>query len=580
MVYCGKASLGCLSCRKRRIKCDKKQPECTQCVRLSRTCPGYRDQLSLMFRDETGKVEKRARASWGEKEVVNSGPEPASMPTPPSSVISSASPTTTITTAATSTTRTRRKDQTPSPALAPPALVNHLERLEPGPYRKMITPPSELGVSFYAHHYLLGYPDEVRNPKELSGLPWFDHPSAQATMAALGLAALGNRNGDRGMQHLSRVKYGEALRSTSEVLRDPVKNLDTAVRTTIMLALYQCVHMPHESHENTRVHLMGCLALLKTVFPIRSVVANGTRGILQLCYSLLYPCIQSGSPMPKRFFEPIRDAISTGFLPEDEQPAVSLIYILWRFTGLNAKVRWTAYTDGHASTTDLLQQVLAVDEALARWEASKPGKWAYRTCTGEEEREEGRARLSFPPDAVFRNAYHRYADIWTSRVWSHYRWARILTNQTLLELTALYPISAAAAGIEAGAAAAATATTTGDEMSSPARQTRRTIQQTIYRLAVDVCTSVPTHYKHPSLTWAHLDAIQTHGGAGAGAVGIPHLMFHLQTAACAPGVPLEVWRWAVAIMDTAWQDLGMLHARSLAEVSRNHRAMADGGGRP
>lgn len=96
-------------------------------------------------------------------------------------------------------------------------------------------------MSFYVQHYLIGYPDEVRNPAELSGISWFQHPSAQEIMAALGLASLGNINGDKKMQHQSKIKYGTALKATQEILQDPVNNLDTAIRTTVMLALFQVI---------------------------------------------------------------------------------------------------------------------------------------------------------------------------------------------------------------------------------------------------------------------------------------------------------------------------------------------------
>ncbi|PSR90401.1 hypothetical protein BD289DRAFT_217123 [Coniella lustricola] len=576
MVYCGKASLGCLSCRKRRIKCDRRQPECTQCVRLSKSCPGYRDQLSLMFRDETVKVEKRVRASWGvddssssvsSSQVSSSSTKTtkrtqakprtrssspgsttssrANMPTPPASV-TSASP---------SSARTSHHG-TSSDSGSP--ISNHTELIKsnvptnvsqtvgiPGAtFQQIITPPSEIGVSFFVKHYLLGYPDEVRRAEELSTLPWFEHPSAQATMAALGLAALGNRSDNKELKRLSTIKYGEALKSTNEILQDPVKNLETAIRTTVMLALYQCVNSSHESHEQARVHLLGCMALIKTAVPIRSVPANGIRGIMQLCYSLLYPCVQSGTTMPEGIFDAVRKGIADGFLPEDELPAVSLIPILARFTELKARARWTAFSDGHDSTATMMRQLLEADEAMAAWEASQQGKWTYQTYADQ----------SLPADAVFHHTYHRYSDVWTSRTWSHYRWARILVNQMLIEFSEQYPLSAAG-------------------VVTLAQQDR--IQETIRRLAVDVLVSVPTHYKHPSLTWSHLDAIQSHGGAGAGAVGIPHLIFHLQTVACAPGVPYEVWSWAVGIMDMVWRELGMLHAKSLADLSRAHRAKLD-----
>lgn len=255
----------------------------------------------------------------------------------------------------------------------------------------------------------------------------------------------------------------------------------------------------------------------------------------------LIPCVKSGAPMPANFFDPIRDGINSGFLPEDERPAVSLIHTCARFAGINAAVRSTAYIDRHDATADVMRQLLFIDDELEAWETSQEGKWLYETHTDS----------SLPPEAVFRQTYHRYSNVWTSRIWNHFRWVRLLTNQMLLEFVERYPVSATS-------------------VYPPAQQDR--CYETIRRMAVDVLTSVPTHYKHPRLTYRHLDAIQTHGGAGAGAVGIPHLMFHLQVAACAPGVPLDMRTWAVDIMETAWGELGMLHAKSLAELSRNHWA--------
>ncbi|KKA27389.1 hypothetical protein TD95_000495 [Thielaviopsis punctulata] len=36
-----KVKTGCSNCKQRRIKCDEKRPECTQCTRSNRTCTGY-----------------------------------------------------------------------------------------------------------------------------------------------------------------------------------------------------------------------------------------------------------------------------------------------------------------------------------------------------------------------------------------------------------------------------------------------------------------------------------------------------------------------------------------------------------
>lgn len=63
MVYCGKPSKGCAECRSRKIRCDQARPACSQCTKASRACSGYRDQLSLMFRDESQQVVRKANSS-------------------------------------------------------------------------------------------------------------------------------------------------------------------------------------------------------------------------------------------------------------------------------------------------------------------------------------------------------------------------------------------------------------------------------------------------------------------------------------------------------------------------------------
>ncbi|CRG89436.1 hypothetical protein PISL3812_06472 [Talaromyces islandicus] len=78
MVYRGKPSAGCGACRSRKVKvrvlspkglalahlgnqCDQARPACGRCIKAKRACPGYRDQLSLLFRDESQSVAQKAK---------------------------------------------------------------------------------------------------------------------------------------------------------------------------------------------------------------------------------------------------------------------------------------------------------------------------------------------------------------------------------------------------------------------------------------------------------------------------------------------------------------------------------------
>lgn len=42
-------------------KCDEKHPQCARCLNLGKICSGYRDQSSLLFRDETSKTKDKIR---------------------------------------------------------------------------------------------------------------------------------------------------------------------------------------------------------------------------------------------------------------------------------------------------------------------------------------------------------------------------------------------------------------------------------------------------------------------------------------------------------------------------------------
>ncbi len=61
MVFCGKPSKGCGECRPRKIRCDQGRPTCSQCAKGNRACPSYQDELSLMFRDESEQVVRKAK---------------------------------------------------------------------------------------------------------------------------------------------------------------------------------------------------------------------------------------------------------------------------------------------------------------------------------------------------------------------------------------------------------------------------------------------------------------------------------------------------------------------------------------
>lgn len=238
--------------------------------------------------------------------------------------------------------------------------------------------------------------------------------------------------------------------------------------------------------------------------------------------------------------------LSKKSLPSEDKSSAELLLTLSRFLQLSAGLHGRSFTDSEPGTGKLMSEAMLIETKLAAWEEQQqqPGSsWAFAT---EE--------AAFPPESAFRGRYHIYVNgMWSARVWNHYRWARIIVNQTIL-------------GLDDG--------TRGLDF-------RNRHLQTIRRMADDLLVSLPTHFRHPRLTRAHRDLIDrtcilpSGAAGGVGSAGIPSLLVQLQVAGCAPGVPSEYGEWALGVLETVWCETGMLQAQTLADQLRRHLEMTN-----
>lgn len=242
-------------------------------------------------------------------------------------------------------------------------------------------------------------------------------------------------------------------------------------------------------------------------------------------------------PMPPDFY----DWVSFGTqlqLPND-RPSTDLAVLIAQFVEISSVIHNHVISDGKPKTANILQQLLDLDSDLASWEARLEGEWTYRIVHATH----------LPRKALFEGEYHKYHDVWTARIWNYYRWARILVNQNLLDLTNKNPVSS---------------------LSLVSATMREASLEIIRGLARDTLVSAPTHWRHPALDEMAQISVESPGGGGAGSAGLPALLFQLKVAGCAPGVPREYWEWSLAVIQTIWGDMGMLHARSMMEAMRAH----------
>lgn len=404
------------------------------------------------------------------------------------------------------------------------------------------------GMHFYVNRYLVGLPDEPKYTSDITASHWIWNPALQHIVSAIGLAGLSNLTGNTAMMGVAREKYGRALRQTGQLIQPPNSpSLDVTMRSVVMLAMYEVVKGTHHAHGTLNAHLLGGAALIKSWLPLPNAPFAGFRALIQLSYSIFIPIQVAGIEVPRQLFDWI--AVATQLQYEIDKPATELAVLIARFLQISAFVEAQVLSDGRPKTSNAIRQLLDLDADLAAWVGGLKGEWVYQT---------GKApHLS--QRALFRGEYHVYHDVLIARTWNYFRWARILVNQILIDLVDKSPVSSL-------------------PLVSVARRSQAF--RVVRKLAKETLVSTPSHWKHPLLEDSRI-TVENAGGGGAGAAGVPALIFQLKVASCAPGIPFEYWQWALDAVTTVWGDMGMLYARIVIEAMRAHqdnvqRSGADG----
>jgi len=253
MVFCGKSSKNCSSCRVRRIKvsntlskstsfaphhqyrhvaqerflqifkCDLKEPACSQCMRINKECSGYRDQLTLAFRDENSKVIRKAQTpnqqTGQQKDKSPDYSTPITLDRlaihPPS----------------------RKRSKSPS-------LVARSRR-SPSPRSLFPALPDDEGIRFFFDHYATAFhacTDDGSNGPDSPAI-WpnpIDSPMFANTLSSVGFAGLYNVTKNENHMVVARRKYTSTLIDIKEALTDLSKrDLDETFKTVMLLALYE-----------------------------------------------------------------------------------------------------------------------------------------------------------------------------------------------------------------------------------------------------------------------------------------------------------------------------------------------------
>ncbi|KAJ5519409.1 Chondroitin AC/alginate lyase [Penicillium expansum] len=380
--------------------CDRLEPVCSQCKRAGKPCGGYRDVPSFMFRDENDKAARRSAEAKAKTEARRKLEDIAAL----ESEIS---------------TPGLRSDRSPSDKL----VCRGRGQLILTPLRitaPLSIPLEDQGLRFFVNRFVTrmatGKDRSLHvgtvQPSPHLGAVALDQSSRDAVIS-VGLAALSNVNDDRALRILSREKHAMVIQAVREVVENPAQaNPDRTFHMIVMLGLYEMVSCTPSQLDSWIVHLDGAAALLKQSIFRRSLANLDLRAHLQFYFVSIVRYFSKRVVSPDLLnWSP--DLIPSA--PPEILPGAEIVDILVRFAMFDAYVHHQK-PDARA----VVESVLLFEDELHDWETHLPIDWSFTV------KESNRCEYTF------HGQYHIYKDMWVSRIFNHYRWARLLVNETIV----------------------------------------------------------------------------------------------------------------------------------------------------
>ncbi|KIW88754.1 uncharacterized protein Z519_10801 [Cladophialophora bantiana CBS 173.52] len=234
MVYKG-PSKGCHSCRKRRVKCDEKRPQCGNCFKRKQQCPGYRDLFDAVHKDETFIVSHKSAPKRQKKihtpanNLGDSTPNLTNTPSPTSDVDCALD----------------------LALLAPPSRNVEVESLCYF-FTNYVNIPRDPSTNIFIEHIL---------PIYLNTAPYSALAEAVNAVAVNITVMWMTRYVD---SYRARESYARAVTLLKSLLQDPVEcKTDETLATVFMLDFYDSLNRRFVHFVDTGTHQQGAVALLK-----------------------------------------------------------------------------------------------------------------------------------------------------------------------------------------------------------------------------------------------------------------------------------------------------------------------------
>ncbi|KAL3481986.1 hypothetical protein BJX99DRAFT_217924 [Aspergillus californicus] len=440
MVFCGKPSKGCGECRSRKIRCDQGRPTCSQCAKGNRACSGYRDELSLMFRDESQQVVRKAKTGLSGRRTKKAAPKKSSAASESHSSTTNSPDVSSV-----------GKASTPGPEPSPSVIFgsditdfNDLEDVQlinrDHLYQQYLyfTPckvqPSwqlttDEAVNYFTRHNVW--------PGAIFMMNWEPkrpgHPSAtlseQAQMAALvsvGTAMISRTRRSKELELAAEREYGHALTLlTRAVCIEKESRANQTLSAVLLLAIFEVITSRSiQSIEKWTNHIYGAAALLELRGPEHLQSEEGLKLFVQLRFQIIMSCLQRGMRVPGSLLECSK--IAMYLRPQTDAYCDRLICMAGKLSNLRADINTKVLSDAN----EIISRAYSIEGELLAWVASGPADFLYTTyeCSSVQQWVRMFGNKPFP----YNNQYHVYRDLWICHTWNQYRCSRIIVCEIIL----------------------------------------------------------------------------------------------------------------------------------------------------
>lgn len=350
-----------------RYQCDRKSPGCTQCLRMSTPCPGYRDPLDVLFRDESDNVMKKAEAGYKASLMKRSRNGHA----------------------------------------ADTAVSSFAVRCNPS------QPVEHVAFSLFMSSYVPGshfaYLPSLYAQTGLSS-PFF------VTLHSVSIALLSHELGEPSLISGARRLYSTALSETNLALASPTTAVqDSTLVSVLLLSLFEAIVWPGlRTPNNWTTHTDGALTLLRLRGTQQFHTDLGRRLFLQVVNIVYVNCIRRNTCLPPHLVELV-SAAAKAFEKDDPQLAFT-------FLTADAIEFLAAVKEGRHGALEMVRAATTLDQRYVVFTKELPRAWQYTELSRQNHDQ---------TSEVLGNTIHLYPWHRVAQLWNSCRMTRVLLNEII-----------------------------------------------------------------------------------------------------------------------------------------------------